>query len=430
MRHKADLLAAATTVAVLLAGIPAPAAAQAPFKTAEVNVRSVDISEIGPDSLMATVRVSAIARQSATVRSLFFDQVTFNGVRVRVPPVPGPIRLRAGEPVSNLSEVHAVLSYQELDTLEPLRRAVQEGHVKVHAEMRAELELSLFQKLVLLTGGASATITVDQEVPVNFPGGPIGRMAALGTLVAADPIWIAAQSAREWRQNRTALAETVRSTAPATLISLETRYRLRARNGETAPVETFRLGFLSRGGQVIAPGEVVEPWIFDDMLAEALSRGDVSLDESAFEIVAKPLSGSRTYSLQKHEVRIVRSLRLAGNAISPTKRRYQVGFRNSDGNAALLEIADLKKEGSSIGVAGDAPGSDWQPAVVVRLARPDAEPVLWITRARLTNGRYEIQDPVDASAYGSPVWINGGAAALLQDESSGSALNVLLKKLE
>jgi hypothetical protein len=430
MRRTSDPGATAALVTILWAGFVLPLAAQSPSRTAEVSIRSVELSEIGPDSVMATVHVTATARVSATLRGLFFDQVTFNGIRVRVPPVPGPIRLRAGEPVSGLSELHAVLSYQELDSLEPLRRAVQDGRARLHAEIRAQLELSLFQKLVLLTGGAWATLPVDQDVTVLIPGGPLGRVAALGTLVAAEPLWIAAQNAREWRQNRTALVENVRSTAPGTLVSLKTSYKLRTRDRETARVEVLRLGFLDRSGQVVAPAEVVEPWIFDDVLAEALSRGDVSLEESMFDIEARPLSGSRTYSLQRRELRVVRTLRASENAISPDKRRYPLRFRNNDSNAALLEIADLKKESSRIGLAGEASAGYWQPAVVVRLTAPDTEPALWTTRARFANGRYEIQDPVDASAYGSPVWIKGGAVALLQNESSASALAVLLKKLK
>jgi hypothetical protein len=430
MRRTSVPVAAAALFTTLLTGFVLPLAAQSPARTAEVSVRSVELSEIGPDSVMATVHISATARVSATLRSVFFDQVTFNGIRVHVPPVAGPIRLRSGEPITGLSDLHAVLSYQELDSLEPLRRAVQDGRARVHAEIRAQLELSLFQKLVLLTGGAWATVPVDQEVTVSIPGGALGRVAALGTLLAAEPLWIAAQNAREWRQNRTALAESVRSTAPGSLVSLKTSYQLRTRDRETARVEVLRLGFLDRSGQVVAPAEVVEPWIFDDTLAEALSRGDVSLDESAFEIEAKPLSGSRTYSLQHRELRVVRTLRASEKAVSPDKHRYPVRFRNNDSNAALLEIADLKKESSGIGLAGDASADEWQPAVVVRLTAPDTEPALWTTRARLVNGRYEIQDPVDASAYGSPVWIKGGAVALLQNESSGSALAGLLKKLE
>lgn len=410
------------------------APAQQPTQLAEVLVRSVELAEIGPDSATATVRVSATAGASATLRGLFFDQVTFNGVRIRVPPVPGPIRLRAGESIVGLPDLRAVLTYRELDSLDPLRRVIRDGRAQVHAEIRAQVELTLFQKLALLTGGAWATVPVDQQVTVDVPGGAIGRIAALGTLLAAEPLWIAGRSANEWRQNRTALAERVRSTLTETLVSFETQYKLKARGGETASMETYRLGFLTGGGQVIAPAEVVEPWSFDNTLAEALDKGDISLDETSTEIVAVPLAGSRTYSLQRRELRILQTLRATEKAISPTtKRRYHVRFRNSNANAVLFEIPELKSAGPAgpgIVLAGESASGDWQPAVVVRRVGPDIPPALWVTEARVSDGRYQIQDPVDSSAFGSPVWVHGGVAALLQDESSAVVLGTLLKKLK
>jgi hypothetical protein len=425
--------ATAFFVSLLISGTCArPAVAQPQSDLAELQVRSVELSDIGPDSVVAAVRVSATARSSATLRGLAFDEVNINGVRVHVPPVAGPFRLRAGEAVADLPDLQIVLTFRELDSLDPLRRAVREGRARVQAQVRAEVELNLFQKLALLANRAWATLKVDQDVTVSVPGGPLGRVAALGALAAAEPVWIAGQSAQNWRRNRTALAESVRSSLPGPLVSLETRYDLKARDGEIAPMRVCRLGMLTADGQVIAPAEVLEPWSFDDALAEAFERGDVSVDESNFEILATPLSTARTYSLKRREVRIVRGLRGAESAISTsTKRRYHVRFRNSDTNAALLEIPALKHGGPGFQMALQAGDGEWRPAAVVRLVRPDSQaaPVLWLTEARLREGRYQIKDPVDTPAYGSPLWIEGGVAGLLQDESSAAEIRGVLKKL-
>ncbi len=394
-------------------------------------MRSFEISDVAADHIAATVRVSATANGSATLRGLFFDQVTVNGVRVRIAPVQGPIRMRAGEAVESLPELRAVLNYQELEFLDPLRQAVRDGRARIHAEVRAQLELSLFQKIVLGAGGAWVTFPVDQEIAVEVPGGAIGRAAALATLFAAEPVWIAAQGAREWRQNRTALADSVRSLLPRTLVSIETRYNLKARDGQVASVQVYRLGFLRGGGQVIAPSEVVEPWKFDAPVAEALDRGEIVVDSPSVDILVTPVGESRTYSLRHREVRVVRSLESSETAISAaTKRSYRVRFRNSDANAALLEIPERKNAGGGIELAADVADEEWRPAVIVRLVRPDGRPVLHFTQARLSAGRYQIQDPVDAAFYGSPVWIKGGALALLQDESSGAALTGIGKRLK
>lgn len=429
---RSDTLSIAALLAVsALVDTGLAAAAQPESRLAEVQMRSLEISDFAADHIVATVRVSATANGAATVRGLFFDQVTVNGVRVRIAPVPGPIHLRAGEAVDSLPELRAVLNYQELDSLDPVRRAVREGKARIHAEVRAQLELSLFQKIALGAGGAWVTFPVDQEIPVEVPGGALGRAAALATLVAAEPVWIAAQGAREWRQNRTALADTVRSSLPRTLVSIETRYNLKARDGQAAAMQVYRLGFLRGAGQVIAPSEVVEPWKFDPSIAEALDRGEIVVDSPSVDILVTPLGESRTYSLRHREVRIVRALQSSETAISAaTKHSYPVRFRNNDANAALLEIAEWKNRGGGIEAAPEISDGEWHPAVIVRLARPDASPVLHFTQARLAAGRCQIQDPVDATFYGSPVWIKGGAVALLQDESSAAALAGIWKKLK
>jgi hypothetical protein len=409
------------------------ARAQPQSSLAEIRMESVELSDIGTDSLRAAIRISAHATTSATLRGLVFDQVTINGVRVHVPSVSGPIRLRAGEPVANLPDIEAVLPYRELETLDPVRQAILDGRAQVRAEVRAQVELSLFQKLALLASGAWVTLNVDQDVSVSVPGGIFGRTAAFATLTAAGPVWIAGQSAQEWRRNRSALAARVRSSLNGRLVTLDTRYELKSRDGEIAPLEIARLGLLNSRGEVVAPAEVVEPWSFDDAIAEALDRGDVSVDESKLEIVATPLSGTRAFSLRSGELRIVRELRGVENAISTTtKRRYHVRFRDRDTNAVLLEIPVMKSAGQAFEPAAGVGDGEWQPAAVVRLIHRDSrpEPVLWLTEARLTDGRYQIKDPVDAAAWGSPLWIDNGVAGLLQDEGSAAEIRGVSKKLQ
>jgi hypothetical protein len=410
--------------------------AQVQSSVVEVLLESVELSNISPDSVEATVRISARAKRAAVVHSLVFEGVTIGGVRVHVPPVAGPIRLRAGEAIEGLSDLRAVVTYQELESLEPLRRAVRDGHADVHAEVHAQLELNLFQKLTLLTAGAWVTVPVDQQVAVDVPGGPLGRAAALGALLAAEPVWIAGQAAREWRQNRTALAARVRAELPGRVVALETTYELKSQDGEHVSMCSWSTGFLIGKGELVAPVEAVEPWSFDDLLAQALDRGDVTLDESKVEVLATLFvdnsGASTTYSLQRKELRIVTKLGGGETAISAsTKRRYHVRLRNSDANAVLCQIPALKNSGAELELANASGDGRWQTAAVVRLdhAGSRIEPHLWLTEARLEGARYHINDLVDSAAFGSPLWIDGGVVGLLQDEGSAVEIRSALKKL-
>lgn len=399
-----------------------------------VQVDAVDLSSIGPDSVQATVRFSAMARKSGKFRSLVFDQLTIDGVWVKAPPVPGPIRLRAGEPVEGLQSLEITLPYRELESLEPLRRIVREGKADVSVNLRAEVELNLFQKLALMTGGAWVPIDTEQQVPVRVPGGSVGRLAALAALTAAEPVWIFGQNATEWRRNRSELAGRARTILPDSLLSLETRYELRSKNGEVAAARHWSAGFSLGDGEVLAPAEAVEPWSFDNAICEALQKGDVELNREAFDIIATPAAGGaapRRFSLRGRELRVVKTLREEQTAISPASRRaYHIRFRGSDANAAILQIPGWRSAPALPFAPGPASG-EWQSAVMVRFERQGgrAVPVLWITEARFEQGRYHIRDPLDATAFGSPLWLSGGVAGVLQSDDSAAEIERTIRKL-
>ena len=440
MRRFAALFPAATAAMSFLVLIPSWAdrkmQVQAETSLAEVRVESVEFSSISPDDIVVEVRVSARAKAAAVVHTLVFEGVTIDGIRVHVPPVMGPIHLRAGESINDLPQIHAVVTYKELETLEPLRRAVREGHASLHGEVHAQLELSVFQKLALMASSAWVTLPVDQRIAIDLPGGTLGRAAAFATLLAAEPVWIAGQAAREWRQNQSALAARVRSEMSARLVALETRYELKTKQGEHVSMSSRSLGFVTGDGKVVAPGEAAEPWSFDDSLAQALDRGEVTMNDSSYDLLATPMGDGlgerKTYSLQRHELRIVRKPGGGEIGIAASARnRYRVRFRNSDSNAALCEIPALKGSGNSVELARASTESSWRPAAVVRLERSGSrsEPTLWLTEARWDEGRYHIKDVVDSAAIGSPLWMENGVVGLLQDESSAAEINGVLKNL-
>lgn len=410
--------------------------AQTATSKPEIRAERVTLSNIGPDRIDVTVRLSVVARSTTTLRKLLFEEATLNGLRVRVPPLQGPIRLQSGKAVEGLPDISAVLTYRELESLDPLRRAIRDGSAEAHAVLSAQVELNLFEKLALLAGGAWVRMTVDQQVPVELPGGGFSRFAALAALTAAEPVWAANRTAQTFLRNQTALAGQVRASVAGHLIVFETQYELKSRNGEIARIRSGSCGFLVGNGEVVAPAETVVPWAFEDSIAQALDRGDVSVNEQNTEVVATLIDGNelpsaRTFSLQRRDIRIRKKLSASESAISPdTKRRYHIMFRNRPDNAVLFEIPALKDTGTGVGLSRAAAAGDWQPAAVVRIDHEHGNrPVLWLTETRWEDGRYRIRDIVDGTAFGSPLWVEGGVVGLLQDESSATDIDSLLKKL-
>ncbi len=409
--------------------------AATPAALGDVRVESIDVRDVGPESLTIAVRVSTVAKQSAVLRSLAFEDVTINDVRVGVPPVSGPVTLREGEPVDGLPPLEARLVYRDLESMEPLRRAVSTGSAQVRARIRAQLQLSLFQKIVLLAGQAWIAAPLDQSVPVTVPGGMLGRAAATTALLAAEPVWAAGRAGIEWRQQQSERTQKVREQVAGSLFVLETRYILETSAGETATVRHRSMGFLVSGGGLLVPAEALEPWLFDPAVAEAIDHKDVKVHEKEVEVVATPAAGAagrRTFSLREGSLKIVKKLNGSETAISLSdQKRYKVRIRGRESNAALLSLVGSTAGQGGLATAEPAATSDWNDAAILRInpARSGAEPEVVLTTARLENGRIMLSQPADAASFGSPVLVDGKVVGILQDQDSCARALDVLKKL-
>jgi len=411
---------------------PASTDAQRESKPAfsDVQVDSVQIADVDSEGVQATIRLSAKANVSATLESLVFDRATINAMRINLPPVRGPIRLREGEAIDGLPPLRARLSFRELESLQPIRRVVEEEKARFQATLRGRLSLNIFQQLALLSRGAWVVSRVDHEVPVELTGGAFTRMAALGALTIAEPIWAAS---RPERARASAMADSAAAAVNRSMVSLETRYDVVSRGGEAARMSHLSAGFLVDGTQVLVPAEAIEPWLFDEALAEAIGQGDVSVRTASIDVLMTPLAAGTAgggLSLQRKQLRLVKLLSGSENAISvKTKRPYRVRFRAADSNAALLAVSGWS--GSGLTATDPAPPAAWQPAVIAMLRRGSGavETEFRQTSIRWDEGRYQIRDPVDADAFGSPIWTEAGVVGLVQDESSGAAVKKVLEML-
>jgi hypothetical protein len=421
-------------IAVLLVALLPHARAQSRSAWGSVHLGSIELVSVGVDKAEATVRLSATASRAVNLRALAFDRVTVNGVLVQVAPMNETIHLSGDGAPENLPALRASFSFRNLESFDPFRRAIEDGRAQVHAEARAQVDLSLFEKLLLRTGGAWITNHVDQDVPINLPGGALGKLAAQAALTAAYPVWIAGQSAQEWRRTRSAIAGKARGSVAGRVMMLETRYELKSRDGETVPVEFWSAAFLVGNAGLLAPAEAVEPWSFDEAQAEAISRGDITVDRNGLEILAWPVAetgGSTPYSLKRKELRLMKELQQSETAISlSTKQNYPLRFRDRDSNAALFEITAWKQHKPGFDTMSSRDG-EWQPASLIRLLQDgrDVVPSLWITEVRFEQGHYDIKDRIDSSAFGSPLWLAGGVVGMVQDQCPAIPIETVMAKL-
>ena len=85
----------------------------------------------------------------------------------------------------------------------------------------------------------------------------------------------------------------------------------------------------------------------------------------------------------------------------------------------------------AIASASSFPEATWQQAAVVRLRRTGTgiEPVFLHTAVRQNGGRVELRDAVDADAYGSPIWTEGGIVGIVQSSTSGTHIAAAMKSV-
>lgn len=399
---------------------------------AQIHMQAIQLTRIDTNSADFEIQMNGVAAKSVTLKSMFFQEVTVNGVPVRVKPISGPLKLKQGQPIGDLPILKATVAFREMPTLRPLRNAVADGSAHVHVVLLAQLSLNPLEMLALRSTNAWASTEFDQSLGIDLPGGLVGRAAALASLTAAEPVWTLGNEAQEWRRSRSTFASHANEAFNGPAVSVESSYEIRSRHGETSSLHSKFGGLLLPNGRILTTAEAVEPWMFDPSMAEALSRRDVEIVPESLELTVRQTGGAPDYSSRRDEVGIVGPKGKTESILSSHKHQtYKLRFRDSEENVVLLELAGSHPPHSNAGRSETPDDSaEWQPAAVLRTALDaQSSPSVWITEARKENGRWILKDPAGVSALGSPLWIEGGFVGLLQSDSSAVSLKNIPQSL-
>ncbi len=419
------LLLAACLLGLAVGGRAADVPAAANPEFAQIHVQTVQLTRIDSNSVDFEIQMNGVAAKSVTLKSMFFQEVTVNGIPVRVKPIYGPFKLKQGQPIGDLPVLKATVAFREMPSLRPLRSAVGDGTAHVHVNLLAQLSLNPLEMLALRSTNAWASTEFDQNLAIDLPGGLVGRAAALASLTAAEPVWTLGNEAQEWRRNRSTFASHANDAFNGPAVSVESSYTIRSRHGETSALHSKFGGMLLPNGRILTTAEAVEPWMFDPSMAEALSRHDVEILPDSLELTVRQTGGAHDYSSRRDEVGIVGPKGKYESVLSSHKHAtYKLRFRDAEDNIAFLELAGSHPAHSNEAKSeAQDDSAEWQPAAVLRNALDaQSSPSVWITEARKENGRWMLKDPAGVSALGSPLWIEGGFVGLLQSDSSAMSL--------
>ncbi|MCB1019886.1 MAG: hypothetical protein KDC27_08155 [Acidobacteria bacterium] len=385
----------------------------------------VELAEVGGESLAVDLFVEATADRSASIRSLSFHALEANGMPAYIRPLLTPIELRAGTRV-RLGPFRAVFYYRDLQTLDPLRRLVEESKVRFTGRTRAEVDLDWIERIAFWSRRAVVWRGVDTALELEIPGGRWKDLSAKALFALAEPV---ARAGVELRRAHEAWRTGIWEATEGRVAVVRSSYRVGPPDGPPKTVETFATGVLLTPQRLAAPRETLEPWRYDAGLALALDRGELTLAPGR-EVEVWIAGEERSFRLSRGEL----SLELAPCAIDKAAvrdgkgrmRKVKVCRGGGPESLASIELRSsagrMMRPWAMAAPVGEAPALE---LTLLRLIRQPLEQGRWWEAVRvkgeLTGDRIQLLEPVDGSALGSPLLLGGALAGVVVDEYGGVA---------
>ena len=391
-----------------------------------VRFESLTVADVGPDKIQLEVKFGVMTRMKLTLKSARFQTMRMNGVPMYIAPLDEKLELDASPSWHPVRLAPITLYFRDLGTLAPIRQAVVEKAAHFEGEARVELDLSLAPRIVL---------PFRQTVPVNIPGGEMGRKAVLGTLSAAEfAVQRGGELAEKIRKYFGKNDEIARQYRPS-LWLVETRYRYIS-EGHRVERSVQSTAFLIAPRRLMTTAEALQPWMYDAESAQALDSHAAVLDDAFYDVRAWPAEAAvrddTALSLHKSTLRIASVGSETENVVVAAAgkiRAVKLGKRDSDANVGILDLENPPPGGAPV---HDASMDDYEVDHVAlfrfALDRPDAEASSIFVRVRRRDGRLALSGSVDSTAFGSPLVLPSGAIGMVQDENSGVVLEKLAVK--
>jgi len=430
-------LAVAAVLPVLWAAPQQPPADSA---DGAIEIDRIELSDVGMERVRLAVYPVVVPYQDAELAGITFFGLRLNDIPIFIPPVAETMLLQVGHRFRLRQPLQVSIYYRDLGSLDPLIQLVRNGKLRLEGNAVFEAKLALVPSLLLGSRTARAPMKFSVEVPVTLPGNRLTQAAALQALELVEPGSRMARdkivSLLDSTESRQAIMERY---GKGVFFALA-RYALVDHDGKRYPLQLSGIAFRVDPRRLVLPRELVEPWRFDSALALQIKSKKLSVAEGSYELllwppgaaVAGPGGAPRTenaFSSLKNQFRIVTSgsnasERLVATETGKTAKLMSVLTRASQSNLALAEFPSASPGG------GTAPDVDRRPnpngyesLVAFRfgagLWMEKADPEILGLSAKLSNGRLILDDPIDASAWGSPIISPNGVVGILQDEKSG-----------
>jgi hypothetical protein len=394
-----------------------------------VTIDSIDLGDVGSDRVHFDVQSHVTSTRKLSIKSVHFEQVHMGDIPVFLGPVESHIGLEKGTPVT-LPSIPLTIYFRDLDSLEPLEHAIRDGQTTITGKARAELDLNLLQRAAL-GWSTQAAMPVSMTIPVDVPGGILGRTAALVTLATAQiAMSLTGSTLHDLRQSQKQLEDTLRTKYVPAMVVAESHYSLRLKDNRKVDFSVQGLGVRISEDKFVLTGEMVEPWKYDLDIVTALRDKEATLVDEGRDLIVWPageaLKESSARSLSKGLIQMdhtsgkTESIHVPGDKGNVT---IQVQRRDTDENYAVLHFTRPEDRGSAVPAASDQVrhNENWEQLSLFRVDE-DGKLEILSTAAQRHDNCISFTDPADDRAFGSLLIDPSGAVGMVQDEHSGTVL--------
>jgi len=427
-----SMIFVAETLAMLAIAIAPLANSQTAVQNSlvTVSIDSIDLKDVGSDRILFDVHTHVTASRKLNIKSVSFEKMHMGSLPIFMNPIESHLTLPRDTSIA-LPSIPLTIFYRDVDSLEPLEQAVRDGQTTVTGYARADLDVNLLEKAVLGEWSSRAAAPISVTIPVNTPGGVLGRGAALAALDAGQiALNLGSSALHTLRQSQKEWEQTLRTRYIPSVVVAESRYSLRLRDGRQVKFAVRGTGFRISEDKFILTAEMVEPWKYDLNAVTALQSGDATLMNEGRDLLVWPAdqatnpSASRSFSQGQIEIERVsgkaETLHVPGEKGNTS---VQLQRRDSNENYAVLHFTRRDAYGPAAPVASDQVrhNETWSRLSLFRVDE-DGQLEILSTAAERQGDRIRLTDPVDDCAFGSLLIEPTGAVGMVQGEHSGMIL--------
>jgi hypothetical protein len=405
-----------------------------------VKIDSITLQSVQPDRIELLARMGMFPERSLKIKAFSFSAMKVNDIPVYVGPIDGEFAIKKGE-YFKLPDVKITIYVRDLTSVEPARKMVQEQKVRISGEVTARIDANPFEQFALHSLHPSVVLPLNKEIPVDMPGGEVGRRAALSILELASQMGPSAAKLlgtiypgedSAWRRD-------VGKEEVKHVVLIRTNYTVVDDKG-SYPFEFEQLGFWVGPSTVLVPDEAIEPWEFDADSQTRLHANHGHIDKASIAIAVRPASATDTQSgdptqwtLKQGDFTIETETKPGRDHVAASGKvgTGEVLQRGSTNNYAVLRFRD-GIVGSPVKIAA-AGGNGWDRLAILRLVRgkpgDEARTEVVMLPGTIEGKQIRLGQPIDDSGFGSPVFTEDGVVGMVLDENNAVLLSSI-KRLD